>query len=283
MRRTLAAGCALAAWVMAMLPSMAAAQAAAGPAAGLNRAYTGFDKNAYPGDDLLPALRQSFAFTGYWLNDPPGMSSNPWVGKRAVLRAAGFGFLILFNGRLDAQLEGHHAARLGREDAAAAVAAAQREGFPSGAVIFLDQEEGGALLEKPAQYIGAWVAGVRRSGFRPGVYCSGVEVDAGPGVKMSTAEDLAARFPGVKLWVWNDACPPSPGCAVGQGLDPAHSGFAQAWVWQYARSPLETDTAAACRPTYAADGGCYAPGIPQSTANWLDLDASRSADPSGGR
>lgn len=265
----------------ALLPLVAAAQGAAAP--GADHAYAGFDKNAYPGDDQLPILRKSFAFTGYWLNDPPGMTTNPWAGKRATVRAAGFGFLILFNGRLNAQLQGHNAAALGREDAVAAVAAAKREAFPAGAVIFLDQEEGGALLDEAAEYIGAWVAGLRGPGYRPGVYCSGIEVDAGPGKKISTAEDLAARFPGVTLWVWNDACPPSPGCVVDRPRDPRRSGFAAAWVWQYARSPLESDTAAACRATYGANEGCYAPGMPQSPATWLDLDSSRSADPSRGR
>ena len=91
--------------------------------------YIGFDKNGYPGDDLLPALHRSFAYTGYWLNDPPGMTSNPWVGKRSVVRAAGFGFLILFDGRLDAQLRDQDGAELGREDAASAIRAAKIEGL----------------------------------------------------------------------------------------------------------------------------------------------------------
>ena len=51
------------------------------------RTYYGFDANGYPGDDLLPALHQSFAYTGYWLNNPPGMTSDPWAGKRQVVRA----------------------------------------------------------------------------------------------------------------------------------------------------------------------------------------------------
>ena len=69
------------------------------------RAYLGFDKNDYLGDDLLPALHRDFAWTGYWLNNPPGMTSNPWAGKRDFLRSTGFGFAILFNGRIDAQLK----------------------------------------------------------------------------------------------------------------------------------------------------------------------------------
>ncbi|MGB9145849.1 MAG: glycoside hydrolase domain-containing protein [Acidobacteriaceae bacterium] len=255
--------------------SLAAAQSA--------RTYYGFDKDGYPGDALLPELRQHFTFTGYWLNNPPGMSSNPWVGKRSVVRAAGLGFLILFSGRVDAALKGHDAAALGRADGAAAIAAAKREGFPAGAVIFLDQEEGGALLPEQASYLGAWFAAVGRSKYRAGIYCSGIPAPAGK-TMMSTAQDVEARFPAVRLWVWNDTCPPAPGCALPQdGLNPAKSGFSGALVWQYAQSPRREEDTKACRMTYAADGRCYAPGLPRSEESYVDLDVSRSPDPSHGR
>lgn len=268
--------------LVALLPVLAVAQTPGATRTSPDRRYVGFDQNAYPGDDWLPTLRKTFAYTGFWLNNPPGMNTNPWMGKRATVRAAGFGFLILFNGRLDAELKREDAAALGREDAAVAIDAAKREGFPAGAVIFLDQEEGGVLLPEQAAYLGAWIAGVSQSAYRPGVYCSGIAVAAGSR-QMSTAEDIRARFPEAKLWVWNDTCPPSPGCRVGKADDPARSGASNALVWQYARSPLDPETAAACRATYAADKGCYAPGVPQSPATWVDLDVSRSADPSKGR
>lgn len=244
--------------------------------------YYGFDQNGYPGDDLLPALHQSFAYTGYWLNDPPGMTNNPWAGKRRVVRAADLGFLILFNGRLDAQLKNQNAADLGRQDAAVAIAAAKREGFPMGAVLFLDQEEGGSLLPEQADYMGAWIAALNRSAFKAGVYCSGIPVPSGS-VRISTAQDVAKRFSNVKLWVWNDRCPPAPGCVRPSSLDPEKSGFAQALVWQYAQSPRRPEDTASCRQTYAADGRCYAPGLPPSERTHLDLNVSRSADPSHGR
>lgn len=246
------------------------------------RGYVGFDKNDYPGDGALAALHRTFAYSGFWLNNPPGMKANPWAGKRAMVRGAGLGFLILFNGRLDAQLKGQDAAALGREDAAAAVQSAEREGFPRGAVIFLDQEEGGALLAEQAAYLGTWIAGVERTEYRAGVYCSGIRAAAGA-KQISTAEDIAARWPEVKLWVWNDVCPPSPGCAVGRAPNSEKSGTANAWVWQYARSPRSREGTKSCRTTYAADNGCYAPGLPQSPAAWVDLDVSGSADPSRGR
>ncbi|MGA8531436.1 MAG: glycoside hydrolase domain-containing protein [Acidobacteriaceae bacterium] len=244
--------------------------------------YVGFDKDDYPGNGALAALHRSFAFTGFWLNNPPGMKANPWAGKRATVREAGFGFLILFNGRLDAQLKGQDAAALGREDAAAALNTAEREGFPRGAVIFLDQEEGGTLLAEQAAYLGAWIAGLKKSGYRAGIYCSGIRVGAGA-KQVSTAEDVAARWPEVKLWVWNDVCPPSPGCVVGRAPNPVKSGTPNAWVWQYARSPRSREGTESCRETYAADNGCYAPGLERSSAAWVDLDVSGSEDPSRGR
>jgi hypothetical protein len=247
------------------------------------RTYFGFDKNGYPGDDLLSALRRTFAYTGYWLNNPPGMSNNPWAGKREVVRAAGFGFLVLFNGRLDAQLKDRDAAGLGSEDASSAVATAKQEGFPAGAVIFFDQEEGGSLLPEQADYIGAWIAAVGRSEYKVGIYCSGIAVPSGSKT-MSTAQDIEGRFPEAKLWVWDDRCPPAPGCAVpAKGLDLAKSGFGRAMVWQYAQSPLRPEDTAACQQTYAADGQCYAPGLPHSPPTYIDMNVSRSPDPSHGR
>src|SRR5436190_22492491 len=61
--------------------------------------YLGFDRNDYPGDDSLNELHKAFDYTGYWLNNPPGAKANTWRGKRMRLRTAGFGFLVLFNGR----------------------------------------------------------------------------------------------------------------------------------------------------------------------------------------
>jgi hypothetical protein len=246
--------------------------------------YLGFDKNDYPGDNLLPALHRSFSYTGYWLNNPPGANSNSWTGKRAVLKGNGFGFMILYNGRLDKELKGKDAAALGRSDAAAAVAAAKREGFAAGAIVFLDQEEGGRLLPEQSAYLFAWLDRVRGSLYKPGVYCSGIPVAEGSG-KITTAEQIATHEEnkGVALWVWNDQCPPAPGCAIpGKSLGPSSSGISKALVWQYAKSP-RTEFARQCASTYAADSNCYAPNLPHSAQTFLDLDLSSSADPSGGR
>ncbi len=244
--------------------------------------HIGFDKNEYPGDNLLPALRRTFSYTGYWLNNPPGASANSWIGKRAILKANGFGFMILYNGRVDSELKGKDAAALGRADASAAIAAAKREGFAPGAILFLDQEEGGRLLPEQSAYLFSWVQALRSSPYKPGVYCSGIPVAEGTS-QISTARDILSRDSNLALWVANDQCPPAPGCVLPKKpLDAASSGIPEAKIWQYAQSPRRP-FARQCAATYAADSNCYAPDLPHSARTFLDLNVSSSADPSRGR
>ncbi len=249
--------------------------------------YLGFDRNEYPGDENLKALRQTFSYAGFWLNHPPGEKTNTWVGKRQTLQSAGFGFLILFNGRLYAELKTvSGAARLGKSDAQAAVASARREGFPAGAIIFLDQEEGGRMLPEQKAYIYAWVDGVAAAGFRAGIYCSGIAAEEGRGVSIITAEDIRQNAAGRKIayWIANDACPPSPGCAFpSRPPRPAESGISFADGWQFAQSPKRRDVAAGCAANYNRDGSCYPPGVDPGRRLHVDLSTAFSPDPSQGR
>ena len=246
----------------------------------------GFDRNDYPGDENLRLLRQSFAFTGYWLNVPPGGRVNSWAGKRGAIRDAGFGFLVLFNGRLDAELKkSKDAAGMGRADAASAVTTAKKEGFPAQAIIFLDVEEGGRMLPEQKAYIYAWVDGVNASGYRAGIYCSGIAAKEGGGVEVITAKDLQQNAGGrnIVFWVANDACPPSPGCVFPKRVPkPSDSGIAFVDVWQTAQSPRRRDVAGGCRATYDRDDNCYAPKT-RERGLFLDIDVARTKDPSGGR
>jgi hypothetical protein len=114
-------------------PTSLAGAAAEPPA---TPSFVGFDRNTYPGDPQLAELHKHFAFAGYWLNNPPGEQQNTWAGHRAQLVQAGFGFVVLFNGRLDAEIKHAKLApdALGRQDAQAAIAAAQHEGFPAATI-----------------------------------------------------------------------------------------------------------------------------------------------------
>ena len=246
--------------------------------------YLGFDRNDYPGDANLKTLHRTFSYAGYWLNNPPGEKKNTRSGHRAALESAGFGFLVLFNGRLYAELKSaEHAARLGKSDAEAATAAARREGFPARTIIFLDQEQGGRMLPGQKAYIYAWVDGVTAAGFRAGIYCSAIP-SAEDG-NIVTAEDIRAHAGSRRITYWaiNDACPPAPGCVF-----PAHppslaqSGVSFAEVWQFAQSPRRKDVAAQCT-NYSRDGNCYAPGTEEPEQLNIDVNTATSADPSHGR
>ena len=248
--------------------------------------FLGFDRNDYPGDENLALLRQNFAFASYWLNVPPGGKVNSWSGKREAIRNAGFGFLVLFNGRLDAELKkSKDAAGMGHADAASAVAAAKKEGFPTGTIIFLDVEEGGRMLPEQKAYIYAWVDGVNASQYRAGIYCSGIAAKEGSGGEVITANDLRQNAGGrsIVFWVANDACPPSPGCIFPKrSPKPSDSGIAFADVWQTAQSPRRRDIAGGCRATYDRDNNCYAPKT-RERGLFLDIDVAKTQDPSGGR
>lgn len=245
--------------------------------------YLGFDRNDYPGDVNLKVLRQTFSYTGYWLNNPPGERSNSWVGKRAALKSAGFGFLVLFNGRLDKELR-HNPATLAQADAQAAVAASRREGFPPQTIIFLDIEEGGRMLPEQKTYIYGWVDAVIAAGFRAGVYCSGIPSHEDRHTTIVTADDIRTNAQGraITYWVTNDACPPSPGCTLSNIPLPGRSGISFADVWQFVQSPRRKDFAAMCR-NYNSDGNCYPPGIDPSTHLNVDVNTATGADPSQGR
>jgi hypothetical protein len=251
--------------------------------------FDGFDRNEYPGDATMAAMHGTFAFTGYWLTNPPGDATNSWTGKRTKLRAQGWGFLVLANGRLDAEIlksqkKGTSAAALARADAATAVAAAKAEGFPSGTTIFLDQEEGGRMLDEQAAYLLAWTEAVAASAYRPGLYASGQPVDDGGGKTITTIDDVRERVAqghlhAIAMFDANDACPPAPGCTLAAKPMRA-SGEPNLAAWQYAQSPRRTEITKACGKTYAADGNCYAAGF---GSVFLDMDVAASADPSHGR
>ena len=251
--------------------------------------YLGFDRNDYPGDAALPALRQHFAYTGYWLNNPPGEQQNTWADKRDILLRNNFGFLVLFNGRLEAEINkaqksGTTPAVVGQKDAAAAIATAQREHFPAHTILFLDQEEGGRLEAAQSAYLFAWTEAIARSPYLPGAYVSGQPVPDAPGQTITTAQNIreqvaAKHLHPITLFIYQDACPPSNGCTLHPPAITA-AGTANIAAWQYAQSPRRPEITRACAKTYAPNGNCYAPNLPNLH---LDLSVSTSPNPSHGR
>ena len=279
-----------------LLPGMALAQSSAArakpmPVAGSGvTQHIGFDRNEYPGDEALAVLRKHFSFVGYWLTNPPGETTNSWLGRRKILLEKGFGFLVLANGKDDVDIvkamkaSRKSAEMVGQRDAAGAVAAAQREHFPAGTIVFLDQEEGGRLLPEQADYLLGWTETVARSAYKAGAYISGQAVEDGPGKMITTAQDIRERVAAkhlhpVVLWVYQDGCPPSNGCTL-QPPALSANGTPDAVIWQFAQSPRRKEITGACAKTYDAAGNCVLPELP---AIHLDLSVSRSADPSHGR
>ena len=270
-------------------PAPAPAPSIGPPTGSIGDGYRGFDRNDYPGDFAMGGMHTTFAFTGYWLTNPPAENTNSWRGKRAVLRYQGWGFLVLANGRLDAEIlkaqkSGTSPADLGRKDAAIAVAAAHTEGFPPQTIIFLDQEEGGLLLDEQAAYLLAWTEAVYASDYRPGVYASGQPVSDGPNKIITTIDDIRARIKSghlhpVAMFDAQDACGPSPGCTI-YPKPLTDAGELDLTVWQYAQSPRRTQITKSCARTYGNDGNCYARAYPTIP---LDMDYADTSDPSNGR
>ena len=245
--------------------------------------YLGFDRNEYPGDAAMTVLRKTFSFTSYWIGPPPGEKESTWLGKRELLARQGFGFVVLFNGRESRALKSPaDAQQKGKVDAERAVKSTRQEGFTKGTIIFLDMEEGGRLSATSHTYLQNWFDGVVQAGYRPGVYCSAIPVNEGKGVSIATAQDIKdhAGTREIAFWVFNDVCPPAPGCSFAASApEVAQSGFAEASIWQYAQSPRRNERTAQCAATYAADGNCYAPG--DTGHKWfLDVNTASSPNPS---
>src|SRR5256885_1045898 len=106
-------------WIVVLVTACVLPLPTSGQDSPTPRTYLGFDLNTYPGDGALPILRKTFSFTGYWLGPPPGAKENNWLGKRQLLLAQQFGFLLLYNGPLGAELKSAaQAAKRGATDAA---------------------------------------------------------------------------------------------------------------------------------------------------------------------
>jgi len=246
------------------------------------RGTLGFDRNDYPGAAGMRELREEFAFAGYWLTPPPGEKSNSWAGKRKEMEALGYGFLLLARGPAAKAIRtATGAGKMGAADAREAVSSAKAEGFANGGIIFIDIEDGGRLAAKYHAYLRAWADEIVKLGFRSGAYCSGMAVDEGGGVTMVTADDIRSNEAprSFAYWVFNDACPPSPGCvSAGNPPLPSASGVNDAVVWQFVRSPREKKTAARCSG-YAPDENCYA--ATDAAKKWhLDMNVAASSTPS---
>ncbi|SNT07034.1 Serine protease, subtilisin family [Noviherbaspirillum humi] len=193
--------------------------------------HAGFDRLAYPGDDVMRALWQhtNLAWTGFYLAPSPSQGYTGWMSKAATLRQMGWGLAPVYVGQQWPGGPGSHilGSDQGRLDAADAIRLADQAGIGDNAVIYLDIEVGGLLPPTMLAYAQAWIAGVRGSNYRPGVYCS----------FLNTAAQLRENNPDVFFWVFNinKFAPTQARNPDGSFRTPpvADSGCPFAVAWQY--------------------------------------------------
>ena len=136
--------------------------------------YLGMDRNDYLATLTCRYLRKTFAFTGYWLNTPPGAGRNTWTGKRVHLKrwdTDSFCSSMDVNTK-NSKPRAMRAVSVPRRSRSRRTA--ESDGFPKRTIIFLDQEQGGRMLPEQRAYIHAWIDGVVKGGYGGGVYCSGI-------------------------------------------------------------------------------------------------------------
>jgi hypothetical protein len=178
--------------------------------------YAGFDVRDYPGDAVMRKLKRDapYSFVGYYLESPnhPGAS---WMGAwRSTLAEMGWGVAILYVGQQGSALTEAQ----GMADADDAAAKAAGEGFPDGAIVFLDIEPMDEVSEAMTRYAAAWTKRIARNekhAFRAGVYC---HVRNAPELREALGEITywVAGGPAEFNWTW----------------EPAKSGVPFARLWQ---------------------------------------------------
>ena len=142
------------------------------------------------------------------------------------------------------------------------------------------------MLPEQRAYLYSWIDGIIAAGFRAGIYCSGIPATEHGEGGVITANDIrdGAEGRNISFFIYNDSCPPSPGCAApANPPSPAQSGVAFATVWQFAQSPRRPEFTSKCSAHYDADGNCYAPLFPRANAIEVDVSSATSADPSSAR
>lgn len=210
--------------------------------------YVGFDTHTYPGSAVMHAWKNTpgspYDWVGFYLPSPCH-DDKSWTGKRDTLVAMGWGLAVVYVGqqtwgktpralttsqrdalrrRSDCSAD-LVSADEGTRDGTDAVQRANAEGFPPGAVIFLDLERMETIPAAMRQYYRAWVAQLLANGtFRPGIYAH--EHNA-----QTIFDDVKATFVAA-----GDTTTPRFWVAGGKGFDtgraPQDVGYTFAGVWQ---------------------------------------------------
>lgn len=210
--------------------------------------HVGFDTHTYPGTATMKVWKHTpgspYKWVGYYLPSPCH-ADRSWTGKRDTLISMGWGLAVVYVGQqtwgrrpkkltpaqyATARRKGNCSADFlsaveGRQDADDATKVAAAEGFPKGAVVFLDIERMETIPPEMRDYYNAWVKRMLEIGeYRPGIYthqhnAAKIYADVDAAFKAAGNEE-AARF-----WV-------AGGKGFDEGRAPQDVGFAFAGVWQ---------------------------------------------------
>ena len=194
----------------------------------------GFDTGSYPGDAAIQAwaAQSPFRFVAFYFDAPCHTTKTfrSWSGKLPVIKAAGLGLAIVYVGlQQDGCGTAHLSRAKGIEHGHDTVVKFAAEGFPAGAVVFLDIEHYDGPLSAPMEaYLRGWMRVILESGtITAGVYCPASK--AGEIKHAAEQEFLDVGQPGGSpvFWVVKTDAPFDPGTST-----PAGSGVAFASVWQ---------------------------------------------------
>jgi hypothetical protein len=214
--------------------------------------FAGLDTYAFPGDAALAWLKanSNLAWCGYYLAPAPSHQETSWMGRRAGLVATGWGIAPIYVGQQLAGPGSHIVtAAQGAIDGGHAAALMSGEGFPAGACVYLDLEDGPPFRSPRTDYVTAWAAAVGAGGYAPGVYCS-----------HAIGEAVHALVPRARAWAFKVATTaphPFPGTNF-PDPPPAGCGYTGAYMWQLGQScrialgtapgSLEVDLSSAVAP-----------------------------------
>lgn len=155
--------------------------------------HAGFDRADCPSIDMMSRLikETNLVWCGYYLKAPSN-SGKGWAGKRAILKAQGWGLAPIYVGQ-ETVGPGSHVVTgpQGAIDGRAAVEAMKAEGFPPDSWVYLDNENGTPFTGPQHDYIKSWVDAVDGNGYRGGVYCSYL-----------FAPEVAALRPNARIWAF---------------------------------------------------------------------------------
>lgn len=197
-------------------------------------AFPGFDTGDYPGDDLVTRWAgdgSPYQFIGYYLEAPcHGTKFTPFTGKFGLLKSLGWGLVIVYVGRqVNGCGSGSLNAATGDADGKDAIAKGTAEGFPPGAVIYLDVEPfDGGVPAGMKDYVSAWLDTLLADGtFAPGIYCHSKNANDLHAIGQERFAAASSPFAAPSFWITH----PESAFDVGTSA-PADSGVPFADVWQ---------------------------------------------------